>query len=525
MRTRLGTLAVTTAILGGALTPVAHATGHGFTTAYETIPGDGGTPLKGLVFRPTGWGPGPHPLLVMPASWSLPSGEYAGAAWKLAKDSGYVVVSYTSRGFLDSAGTIQIAGKPDIADVSRVIDWAIKNAHADQRRVGAAGISYGAGISLLAAGADRRIRAVAAMSAWADLVDSLYANQTVSEQAAAMLLTVGHVTGRPGADMLTVQDGYLKDRFDRVIPLAALRGAARNVAQINANKPAIMIANGWQDGLFPPAQIADFYGRLTTTKRLMLQPGDHGTAEGVGAVGIGNDVWTAAGRWFDHFLRKVDNGVDREGPVVLKANNGGGWKHFAGFAAQSAHRRTYFLRPESRRRGGLTAKPAKAWSKKIATGRGTVADSGVIEGTGGLAQVGRHWTIRPSAVSRADGLVFQGPVLRARATVGGFPKLHATITPSAARTSLFAYLYDVAPNGEAQLVTHMPYTLRSARPGVARRLDLRLQPIRWTMARGHHFALVLDTMDLRYRSTSRPGGTLKVTSPAGDPSFLTIPTN
>jgi len=46
----------------------------------------------------------------MPASWSAPSLEYVLAAAKLAKDSGYETISYTSRGFWDSGGTIQIAG-------------------------------------------------------------------------------------------------------------------------------------------------------------------------------------------------------------------------------------------------------------------------------------------------------------------------------------------------------------------------------------------------------------------------------
>jgi hypothetical protein len=42
--------------------------------------------------------------------------------------------------------------------------------------------------------------------------------------------------------------------------------------------------------------------------------------------------------------------------------------------------------------------------------------------------------------------------------------------------------------------------------------------------KGHHLTLVVDSMDLRYTSTSRLGGTVTFGSPAGDPSVLTVPT-
>ncbi|WP_371793442.1 CocE/NonD family hydrolase C-terminal non-catalytic domain-containing protein [Streptomyces sp. NBC_01471] len=51
-------------------------------------------------------------------------------------DSGYVVVSYTSRGFWESGGSIEVAEPPGIADVSSVIDWAPANTAADPAEIG-----------------------------------------------------------------------------------------------------------------------------------------------------------------------------------------------------------------------------------------------------------------------------------------------------------------------------------------------------------------------------------------------------
>jgi hypothetical protein len=75
------TLSLVTALAVTALGSVAAAPAHadqGYTTTYESIPGDGSTPIRAFVVKPDG--NGPFPLLVMPSSWSLLDGEYLGAA-------------------------------------------------------------------------------------------------------------------------------------------------------------------------------------------------------------------------------------------------------------------------------------------------------------------------------------------------------------------------------------------------------------------------------------------------------------
>jgi len=111
----------------------ASAVAGAFSKTYERIPGWDGAPMGALVLVPQGQGSGPFPLIVMPASWSLPNLEYLGRATQLASD-GYVVVSYTSRGFWDSAGQIDIAGADTVEDVSAVIDTKLRalEAHASQ---------------------------------------------------------------------------------------------------------------------------------------------------------------------------------------------------------------------------------------------------------------------------------------------------------------------------------------------------------------------------------------------------------
>lgn len=202
--------AVSAALIAGTalgLAPTAQAASA--AVRFVDIAGDGGTVLKANVVTPAGAdGSRRYPLLVMPTSWGLPQVEYLAQAQKLA-DSGYVVLTYNVRGFWQSGGEIEVAGPPDVADASKVIDWALANTPADAQKVGMAGVSYGAGISLLAAAHDKRIKAVSAMSGWADLIDSIYSGRTQHSQATALLGVAGTITGRPSAELQQT----LKDFF------------------------------------------------------------------------------------------------------------------------------------------------------------------------------------------------------------------------------------------------------------------------------------------------------------------------
>ncbi|NKE59748.1 X-Pro dipeptidyl-peptidase [Lentzea sp. PSKA42] len=495
MRRSLVLVLVLLTTLLGAPAAIA-APGH--QISYKSISGVGGTTLKAFVVEPTGVGSGPFPLLVMPSSWAVPNIEYVGAAAKLAKESGYVVVSYTSRGFWDSGGEIDIAGPDTVGDVSKVIDWAVANAHADGTKVGVAGISYGAGQSLLAAATDKRIKAAAALSTWTDLARSLYPNNTVNKQAVEVLLAAGHATGRPGPVLQEAEDAYRDGRFWEVVPISAGRSAASKIEQINANGTAVMIGNAWNDGIFAPGQVADFYSKLTGPKRLMLSPGDHATAELFGAAGLPNEIWESVGRWFDRHVKGTANGIDAEQPVQLKPNNGGTWKKFGAWPAGNAD-------------------TMQLDGKKIHAGWGTVADSGTILLSGALQGFLNIPTgVALPFVDRNLAGVWSGPQYPNGVTLAGTPKLKLTVTPSAETTTLFAYLYEVGPLGLGALVTHKPVKVTGA--GRTQTLDVQLEPTVWNVGAGNRLALVIDTVDPRYLTESTRGSTVIF-----GPSSLTVP--
>ncbi|WP_369940282.1 CocE/NonD family hydrolase [Xanthomonas medicagonis] len=500
----------------------------GFSKQYQTISSFDGTKLGALVLVPQGQGGGPFPLVVMPASWSLPNLEYVGRASELASN-GYVVVSYTSRGFWDSQGQIDIAGAATIEDVSAVIDWALANTPANAKAIGVSGISYGAGTSLLAAARDPRIKAVAALSGWADLQASLYANATVSEQGVALLVASGAITGRPGPDLAQISARVAVGDYDGAVqgflPKAGERGVINELQALNRNRPAVLLANAFNDGLFPPNQYIDLYNRLSGPKHLMFSQGDHATAELPGALGLPNEVYTEATRWFDHYLKGQANGVDSEQPVQL-STLGGSWLAYADWNSVQAGATTYGLtRPSGllAPTGTLAGSTSSGWSHRIATGVPTLADSGVVLVSGLLQGFGQPVSTSIPLVTRAGAAVWTGPVYASAKRLVGSPSLRVTVTPSQANVSLFAYLYSMDGAGVGKLLSHAPYSLRNATPGAATTIDLPLQATAAEIPAGNRLVLVVDTTDPRYTSASRFGGSVSFSSPAATPSRLSVP--
>ncbi|OPG02169.1 acyl esterase [Streptomyces sp. GKU 895] len=500
-----------TLIAGSALgfAPAAQASTGGIR--FVDIAGDGGTVLKANVITPAGAdGSRRYPLIVLPTSWGLPQVEYLAQAQKLA-NSGYVVVSYNVRGFWQSGGRIEVAGPPDIADASKVIDWALANTPADAQHIGMGGVSYGAGISLLAAAHDQRVKAVAALSGWADLIDSIYSGRTQHLQAGALLDGASVVTGRQSPEIREIFDNFYASNLSKeqdMINWGKKRSAATYVDQLNKNGAAVMMANAWGDSVFPPNQSADFYEKLTGPKRLEFRPGDHATAELTGLFGLPNDVWTDTERWFGHYLQGDDNGIDREQPVQLKSRSTGGYEGY----------------PDWKSVGATTKKLALSGTTTLHTNVDSGADGGVVFLSSILDQVAR---IPPVAsiplLPRRWAAVWQSEKYATAQRVRGTAKLHTTVTPTAESGTLIAYLYDVGPLGLGKLVSHAPYTFHGRTPGTAFGLDLELYSTAYDVPAGHRLALVVDTVDPLYIEHNPSGAQLTFSSPANDPSYVSIP--
>ncbi|MCB1179593.1 MAG: alpha/beta hydrolase, partial [Leptospiraceae bacterium] len=132
----------------------------------EYITSFDGTKIDGNIFVPSSASKdSKRPVVIFINSWALNEYEYLVPAAKLAK-KGYIVFSYSTRGFGKSEGLINVAGPKDMKDLSAVIDYLELNYPIQKGNIGLSGISYGGGTSLLGLANEPRVRTAVAMSGW-----------------------------------------------------------------------------------------------------------------------------------------------------------------------------------------------------------------------------------------------------------------------------------------------------------------------------------------------------------------------
>ncbi len=146
---------------------------------------DGSTvQLDTTTFRPAG--AGPHPAVLLTHGFGGSKNDVVDQARDLA-DAGYVVLTYSARGFGKSAGLVHVAD-PDfeIADSRALIDVlaerddVVMDAEGDPR-VGLVGGSYGGAIALMTAATDDRVDTVAAAITWHDLADAFFPENVLAQ--------------------------------------------------------------------------------------------------------------------------------------------------------------------------------------------------------------------------------------------------------------------------------------------------------------------------------------------------------
>ncbi|MQS11001.1 acyl esterase [Streptomyces kaniharaensis] len=461
------------------------------------IPAKDGVVLKADVFTPPPGTPGAdpqgrYPVVVQPASWGQNDLEYVAQGHRFAA-AGYVVVTYTVRGFWRSGGEVDVAGPKDVADISTVIDWALAHTPADPQHIGMVGLSLGGGLTLLGAAFDPRIKAVASLSGWADLTDALYSGQTRHTQAAAVLAGIQAPTGRKSPEFAKVLDDLFADRdLPDVIRWADTRSPSAYLDRINANGTAVLLANGWGDSFFNPGQITAFYQRLTVPKRLELRPGDHATQELTGLLGLDNATWNSARTWLDRYLKGAPDGQGQ--PVDLEVRPTGAHEQRPDW--QSVSSRTEHLT--------FGTEPAT-----VQGGRASGASGGIAVLSGMLDQAAHQPpTVLVPLLDRSAAAVWQSQPYPQGLPVRGATQLHTTVTASAPQGTAVAYLYDVNALGVGRLITHAPQSWSGRPPGQAFPLDVTLFPTAYDLPAGHRLALVLGTRDNLYGGVTPAGSTV-----------------
>lgn len=459
---------------------------------------DDGVKITGNLFIPKS-GTGPFPAVIFVNSWALNEYEYIVPAAKLAK-KGYVVFSYNTRGFGTSGGLINVAGPKDMTDLSRGIDFLLANAPVNPANIGIAGISYGAGISLLGLSKEPRIKTAVAMSGWGSLPDSLYGNQTPRLVWGLLLVTAGYITGR--MDPIIAENfGKLLDTRDvaTVLAWASERSPNSAVAALNASGKPVYISNNSQDNLFQPNQILPYFEQLTVPKKLDLNNGIHATAEIGGVLGLNNYVWTNAYDWFDYWLKGVQNGIMLKPKVSIQKRFSDSRVTYSAWPNPNKVERTYHLRPM-----GLLSPGKITPTANTTNGTDTILSGGTSASTGvpllseildGAVSV--PVTTNVNLIDRTNAMVYISDKLTSTLKLRGRTFYKGKINSSDNAPHVVVYLYEVDVWGTGKLISHGTATLFGVK-GKDTDLNVDLQAVAHDFPVGSRLALAIDNIDPMY---------------------------
>lgn len=462
-------------------------------------------------------------------------------------DHGYNLVCVDLRGTGASFGVSSNLMWRNSADMAQIIDWTASQDWATDK-VGMIGISWEGTIQLTtAAYHPKHLTAIAPMatsqgfSAVCEgglMLHGFYAvdwaNMVADQRSQAPSLPVDGNTGPalmeealaerapapaapvsddPLAGMKLTRDALLEQVRAEAPPpplpqLGPLGDSMDETARINASGTAILLISGWWDISFS-GHALDFFRALTVPKRMLMGPWHH---LGPNATSVEQH------RWFDYWLKGIDNGIADEPAFNFSETDAFGEKSWAGAPA-------YPLPESGKVRFELT-------------GSGALTDAQDAEPATTDYQVdytvtlGEHSRSRfffrqdkrirpPDLNARAEKcLVFTTPPFDAPTRLNGRAELFAYLKTSGRSGALVATLEEVLADGRAHYITegavnffhrrisnsdnphdgrafHSQNTadLLDVAPGQTMEVGLEFYPVGWRLSPGSRIRLTLAGAD------------------------------
>lgn len=463
--------------------------------------------LPANVFVPTTTTAGQKfPAIIFINSWVLEEHEYTSVAKALA-DKGYIVFSYTTRGWWSVPGFIDTAGNKDVKDAGNVISYLINNYPVEPTKIALGGTSYGSGISLNTATQDDRVAAVIATSTWGSLVESLWPNQTPQKSWVNLLInTSQRPIGREDPEIAeNLQNMHEHKNVDATIAWGMERSPINYIDQVNAreHKPAIFVGNNLHDYLFHPNSIVKFLQAYQGPWHVDFSFGVHGAGEASGLMGKEDSsyMWNNAFAWLDHYLKGESNYIDQVDKVttMVKSTTGDMRDSFPSFPVNDSVV-TMYADPVAGQKGGElnTTGTINADSPVIDSEYDVVWTGGIV----GAQQMSGHF-YKLQDIDDRGAIVFKSPVLTENMYLRGAPflKFSAYVKHN---LQYFGYLLDYDPVTDiAYWVGHGPFTWHrpeGTTEDPTEPVEITMEMF-WTahdIAAGHQLILVVDGADPDY---------------------------
>jgi putative CocE/NonD family hydrolase len=203
--------------------------------------------------------------------------------------------------------------------------------------------------------------------------------------------------------------------------------------QFAQSKVAVYTQGGWNDDFRAQGLIA--YQNLKNPKKILIGPWEHCRTDNF-------DLMAEYLRFFDHWLKNIDNGIMNEPPIryyTVNAPKGQEWKFANQWPLPQAKSTAFYLQPGKDKQGLSTTagKPAQ-----------------LSQPVNYEMSCGQRWPLLTQTCAQDEkGNVFTSETLSVDTEVTGHPLMTLWISSTASDGNFFAYLEDVAPDGKVAIVT------------------------------------------------------------------------
>ncbi|MCX4762273.1 alpha/beta fold hydrolase [Streptomyces sp. NBC_01275] len=416
----------------------------------------------------------------------------------LARD-GYAVLTWSARGFGESTGKIGLNDpEGEVADVSKLIDWLAEQPQVQldktgDPRVGVAGASYGGAISLLAAGYDDRVDAIAPSITYWNLADALFPDGVFKKLWTGIFFNTSGGCAKFEPTLCAMYERVAETGTPDAAARAMLEERSPSAVADRIKVPTLLV-QGQTDSLFTLAQ-------------------SDAAAKAIRANGAPVDVdWIAGGHdggdletsriqarvtsWFDRYL-KDDKSADT-GPAFRVTRTGGVDSTDGAAQLRGASAAAYPGLTGDDRSYALTGREQSFANPPGASPPALSALPGL--GGGGLSQLS-SLGVGVSLDFPGQYAAFESAPVTDDLRITGSPTVTVHVKSTTDEAVLFAKVYDVGAGGAQQVLPSQlvaPIRVEGAKAG--KDVTITLPAIDHKVDEGHRLRLVLASTDLGYAS-------------------------
>jgi predicted acyl esterase len=529
------------------------------TTAGDTAAATSDTiHLDARVYIPDGVGaPAPVVVVIHGYGGSKTDGAVVAVAQDLAS-AGYVVLTPTTRGFGDSDGLVTLAGPNEINDLKTMIMAMQTGAIGDSPTItipvnaaskfGVTGASYGGGHSFeIMRTHVPGLVAVAPVIGWTDLYQALSPNDVPKVSYQLALFAGGFDITNPNYDHQmfdwardlisghpeNMRTGGPQDNMD-------WRSVIFNPTELTV---PVFVVQGWHDWLFPAEQATSLFQSITGIPFFKMYVG------GLGHPPADSDVTTSEAlylrgqlvRWFDYWLKGVDNGITNEPRVTVGPERTALWTQASlvmadTFPLPGTTNASYYFNGAKL----LTTGPkGKAQIVKPTSGLPSIlqplqnalgADAstliGAIIAVNATVNTGGDVfspTLDTGLDTGANSLSYTTATLTQNLHVVGLPDFRLSVSATNATAYYYAELTEVSANGSEHLVSRGAFKDHTANFGGTHEIAFTGFGVNHVFDAGNRLRVRVASRDFPFFYVTSSQPTIKIFRTTAHPSHVVLP--